>query len=116
MVEAKARKAAFLRDAVRQLAMADVEVANARFEELFTRPDLHESADIVSVRAVRADEKLWNTVQAFLRPGGRVFWFASASSADIPRAPGLGLDGSRVLPGGSRLVIMRRSSSPLLRA
>jgi len=108
MVEAKARKAAFLRDATRQLGLSNVEVANARFEELFTRPDLHEAADIVSVRAVRADRNLWNPVQAFLRPQGRVFWFASKGSTNGVSTPGLAVDSSRVLPGASYLIVLRR--------
>jgi 16S rRNA G527 N7-methylase RsmG len=108
MVEAKARKAAFLRDATRQLGLTNVEVANARFEELFTRPDLHEAADIVSVRAVRADRSLWNPVQAFLRPKGRVFWFASTGSTNAASVPGLAVDSSRALPGNSHLIVLKR--------
>jgi 16S rRNA (guanine527-N7)-methyltransferase len=108
MVEAKARKAAFLRDATRQLALTGVEVANARFEELFTRPDLHEAADIVSVRAVRADRSLWNPVQAFLRPQGRVFWFASSGSTNVVSTPGLAVDSKRLLPGASYLIVLKR--------
>ena len=75
MVEAKARKSAFLRDAIRQLGLAGAQVENARFEQLLTRTELHEASDIVSVRAVRPDRQLWNTVLAFLKTGGRVFWF-----------------------------------------
>lgn len=108
MVEAKARKAAFLRDATRQLELSSVEVANARFEELFTRPDLHEAADIVSVRAVRADQSLWNPVQAFLRPQGRVFWFSSMSSTPAFSTPRLAVDCTRMLPGGSCLIVLKR--------
>jgi 16S rRNA (guanine527-N7)-methyltransferase len=73
MVEAKARKSAFLRDAIRQLGLVEAQVENARFEQLLTRPELHEASDIVSVRAVRPDRQLWNPVLAFLKPGGRVF-------------------------------------------
>ena len=110
MVEAKARKCAFLRDVARQMAVKDVEVANARFEELLTRVDLHESADLVTFRAVRADRKLWEIVQAFLKPGGRIFWFASA---DQPRsAVQPPLEVVMVTPlvpkGTSRLVTLRK--------
>lgn len=77
LVESKVRKSAFLREAVRQLGLEDASVENARFEELLPRPDLHEVADIVTLRAVRAEPKLWSGIQAFLKPGGRVFWFGS---------------------------------------
>lgn len=79
LVEAKVRKSAFLREAIRQLSLEHVEVENRPFEELLSRSDLHEAADVVTIRAVRADTRLWTGGQAFLKPGGRVFWFASAS-------------------------------------
>lgn len=77
LVESKVRKAAFLREAIRQLSLTDVEVENARVEELLPRPDLHEVADLVTLRAVRAEARLWTGIQAFLEPSGRVFWFGS---------------------------------------
>ena len=110
MVEAKARKCAFLREVVRQLPLADVEVANSRFEELLTRPDLHESADLVSVRAVRADQKLWSSAQAFLKPGGRVLWFTAANSSPGTILPPLVFEESFPLTHGSggQLVVLRK--------
>jgi 16S rRNA (guanine527-N7)-methyltransferase len=77
LVESKVRKSAFLREVVRQLGLENVTVENARFEELLPRPDLHEVADVVTLRAVRAEPKLWTGIQAFLKPTGRVFWFGS---------------------------------------
>jgi 16S rRNA (guanine(527)-N(7))-methyltransferase RsmG len=79
LVEVKVRKAAFLREAARELALDGVEVENRRFEELLARSDLHEAADVVTLRAVRADRRLWRGFEAVLRPGGRVFWFSSGS-------------------------------------
>ncbi|HET9370930.1 MAG TPA: RsmG family class I SAM-dependent methyltransferase [Vicinamibacterales bacterium] len=80
LVEVKVRKAAFLREAVRTLELARVEVENRRFEELFARSDLHEAVDIVTLRAVRADRRLWTGIRAFLSRGGRVFWFGGSES------------------------------------
>ena len=77
MVESKVRKSAFLREVIRQLELSDASVENARFEELLPRQDLHEVADLVTFRAVRADPRLWTGIQAFLKPVGRVFWFGS---------------------------------------
>lgn len=110
LVEAKARKCAFLREVARQLPLVDVEVAHGRFEDLLTRPDLHESADLVSVRAVRADQNLWSSVQAFLKPGGRVLWFTSANSPQTPVLPPLGVEESLqlTLGSGGHLVILRK--------
>lgn len=87
MVEVKTRKAVFLREAVRELGLRDAEVETARFEELLARPELHEAVDIVSVRAVRIEVRTLNTLQAFLRPGGKIMLFRGASKSDLEDAP-----------------------------
>ena len=75
MVEVKTRKAVFLREAVRELQLENTQVETSRFEELLSRPDLHETTDIVSIRAVRIEPKVLMTLQAFLRPGGLLYLF-----------------------------------------
>jgi 16S rRNA (guanine527-N7)-methyltransferase len=75
MVEVKTRKAVFLREAVRELQLENTQVETSRFEELLSRPDLHETTDIVSIRAVRIEPKVLITLQAFLRPGGFLYLF-----------------------------------------
>jgi 16S rRNA (guanine527-N7)-methyltransferase len=100
MVESKTRKAAFLREAVRTLELSDAFVESVRLEELFVRPLLHESADVVTLRAVRPDIKLLAGINLFLKPGGRVFLFTSDKTAILP-------------PTGSHF--RHHSSEPLLR-
>ena len=75
MVEAKVRKSAFLRDAARQLGLMATDVETTRVEELLARPQLHEAFDFISMRAVRIEMRMLNTMQAFLRPGGHVLLF-----------------------------------------
>jgi 16S rRNA (guanine527-N7)-methyltransferase len=75
MVEVKARKSAFLREAVRQLQLNGAEVETARFEELLARPELHEAHDLLSLRAVRAETRVLTSLQAFLKPGGSLVLF-----------------------------------------
>jgi 16S rRNA (guanine527-N7)-methyltransferase len=75
MVESKTRKAAFLHEATRHLALGSVTIHTARFEELLTRPELHEAADILTIRAVRVDHKTLLGLQAFVKPGGTVLLF-----------------------------------------
>lgn len=82
MVESKTRKSVFLREAIRALDLPDVEVATARFEELLARPDLHESHDLVTIRAVRVESRVLMGLQAFVKPGGLLFLFRGASSTD----------------------------------
>jgi 16S rRNA (guanine527-N7)-methyltransferase len=80
MVESKTRKSVFLREAVRELGLPDAEVVTARVEELLARPDLHETQDLVTVRAVRIESSLFSTLQAFTKPGGSVFMFRGAAA------------------------------------
>jgi len=80
MVEVKVRKCAFLQEAARQLALTLASVENCRIEELLTREQLHEAVDVVTVRAVRPDRRLLKAIQAFLKPGGRLFWFGAETT------------------------------------
>ena len=82
MVESKTRKSVFLREAIRALELPDAEVATVRFEELLTRPDLHESHDLVTIRAVRVESRVLMGLQAFVKPGGLLFLFRGSSSTD----------------------------------
>lgn len=112
LVESKVRKCAFLREAVRHLGLAAVEVENRRLEELLVRPDLREAADVVTIRAVRADARLWTNAQAFVRPGGRLFWFTTAAGpavADI--RPPLAIESVEALISstGSQLAILSKT-------
>jgi 16S rRNA (guanine527-N7)-methyltransferase len=83
MVESKTRKAVFLREAVRTLGLAGVDVEATRFEELLARPELHESTDVVTVRAVRIEPKVLLVLQAFLRSGGQLFLFRGSARATV---------------------------------
>lgn len=84
MVESKVRKSAFLREAVRHLSLSSTSVETSRYEELLARPDLHEAADIVTLRAVRAEPRTLMSLQAFLKPGGWFLLFRSATGPDVP--------------------------------
>lgn len=85
MVEVKARKSAFLREAVRHLSLTNTTVETSRYEELLARPELLETFDVVSMRAVRVEARVLGTLQAFLKPGGSIFLFRGPSG---PPAPG----------------------------
>lgn len=87
MVEVKTRKAVFLREAVRELGLRDAIVETSRFEELLPRAELHEALDLVSIRAVRLEIRTLNTLQAFLRPGGKLMLFRGASKSDLEDSP-----------------------------
>ena len=107
MVESRGRKAAFLREVVRDLPLDGARVYQSRLEEL--QP---QAFDLVSIRAVRADGDLWETLADFVRPAGLVLWFRTAgdSSQDAWFAPMLELDSLHPLVPGtsSELAILRR--------
>ena len=75
MVEVKARKSAFLREAIRQLRLEDTSVENSRYEELLVRPEMHEAYDLLSLRAVRTEARVLQSLQAFIAPGGSMVLF-----------------------------------------
>lgn len=85
MVESKTRKSVFLREAIRSLGMPDADVAASRFEELLTRPDLHEAHDLLTIRAVRVETRVLMSLQAFVKPGGQIFLFRS-TTGDAPES------------------------------
>ena len=82
MVEAKTRKSVFLREAVRALDMKDATVITARFEELLSRPELHEAHELLTIRAVRLEARTFMTLQAFVKPGGQLFLFRGSAGGD----------------------------------
>ncbi|CAN5783194.1 hypothetical protein BH18ACI5_BH18ACI5_07640 [soil metagenome] len=84
MVEAKVRKSAFLREAIRQLQLVNASVEDSRFEELLTRPELHEHFEAMSIRAVRVENNLLMTLQAFLQPGAALMMFRGPSGPNQP--------------------------------
>lgn len=79
MVESKTRKAAFLREVVRNLDLGQTFVDAVRFEELLVRPVLHDAFDVVTMRAVRVDRKTVAKVQSFIRPEGLLLLFGTVA-------------------------------------
>lgn len=85
MVESRERKAAFLREAVRELELSGVaSVETYRFEDLANREGFRERFNAVSIRAVRVDRQALTTARAFLVPRGFVALFRGPSGPDRP--------------------------------
>lgn len=79
MVEARERKAAFLRETIRVLRLHAAAVENVRFERFEERL----SADIVTVRAVKLDSAVGDVVRIVLKRDGILAVFGS-SEASLP--------------------------------
>ena len=86
MVEAKTRKSVFLREALRALDFSRGEVVTSRFEELLTKPRLHEAHDLLTIRAVRIESRVLMGLQAFVRPTGEIFLFRTTAGGAGPSA------------------------------
>ena len=109
MVEAKTRKSAFLREAIRHLGLSRARVETARFEELLARPDLHEAMDVVTLRAVRVEQRTLLTLQAFLRPTGQLLLFRGRGGRDDAPPPLQFKSSTPLLDNaGSRLVVFEK--------
>jgi 16S rRNA (guanine527-N7)-methyltransferase len=105
LVEARTRKAAFLREAVRSLGLVDVRVEASRFEALCAADvELCGAVDLVTVRAVRADPVLWAAVVRVLKPSGLILWFA-----DIGQITEKILTGFDVVDSALGVVVLRRA-------
>ena len=117
MVEARWRKAAFLREAVRRLGLADTEVEARRFEELVDRPPWREAFDVLTLRAVRVDARVLRGLQTFLRDGGVLFLFSgprgekAVAAVEPPLVPHATYP---LVPSlHSRLVVLRKAPADL---
>jgi 16S rRNA (guanine527-N7)-methyltransferase len=86
MIESKERKSAFLREAVRVMGLAHTDVATGRFEEASSKPEFAGKGNLVTVRAVRTDQLLFETAQKLLSITGQLLLFRPAhlASADPP--------------------------------
>jgi len=78
MVESRSRKAAFLREVVRDLPLKDAEVENARFEQLVPLRRPAGTAELVTVRAVKMEAQLLEVCRELLKPGGELILFGDA--------------------------------------
>jgi 16S rRNA (guanine527-N7)-methyltransferase len=79
MVEAKTRKAAFLREVTRLLQLGSTSVENTRFDEVAARTPAR--AQFVTVRAVRMDRVLGRVAAQLLQHGGHLLHFQAVSRA-----------------------------------
>jgi 16S rRNA (guanine527-N7)-methyltransferase len=111
MVEAKTRKSVFLREALRTLGLTRGDVVTSRFEELLTKPALHEAHDLLTIRAVRIESRVLMSLQAFVRPGGEIFLFRTSAggSGTTTVTPPLGWKASYpLLEQASSLVVLEK--------
>jgi len=103
MVESKERKAAFLREVVRELGLTGAEVLGTRIEALLDEERSRSIADLVTVRAVRLSAPLFSQLDLLMRAGGQAALFGTTpQKLDLPK----GLEIQSVEPS---LIVLRRT-------
>jgi 16S rRNA (guanine527-N7)-methyltransferase len=121
LVEANRRRANFLRQAVRRLALAAVTIHEARAESLAGRADLAGGFAAVTARAVARPEAMVSLARPFLRPDGRLVVGVGprrpAGSGALRRVslPGLRIERTFLIlgaddPGGAEADVPRETS------
>ena len=86
LIEARRRRANFLREVVRKLALDRVEVVNSRVED-WVCPE-GERPDVIVSRATMAFDQLVRCCAGLLRPGGRVLFTLTAEATLDAHGPG----------------------------
>jgi len=115
MVESKVRKSVFLREVLRELKLDGSEVLNERYETLLARHNLLEAFDVLSIRAVRQEPAVLNSLQLFVRGGGTLLLFRrDASMSDQDMTPPLKCLSTHPLIKSlqSQLIVIRKEASP----
>jgi 16S rRNA (guanine527-N7)-methyltransferase len=109
LVEARARRVAFLELAVAELALENVDVLQARAEELGMALQTTEATDACTARALADLAGAWALARPLLVPGGRLIYFAGASF-EVPEslegAADLRIEPPDGLASGGPLVII----------
>jgi len=83
MVESRVRKAAFLREALREVGLAGLVEAH-RFEDVAADASHRGRFPLLSVRAVRLDAATFATITDLLQPSGCAALFRTVDSPDPP--------------------------------
>ena len=108
MIESRARKAAFLAEAVRTLALSGVRVENQRVEDIAADMNYLERADLVTVRAIKPDRTMTDATGRLLKPGGELLVFGYVPAAELDPDTFESLGSVELVPSSSRLSRFRR--------
>jgi 16S rRNA (guanine527-N7)-methyltransferase len=106
MVEARERKAAFLREAIRFLEIPRAEVIGARFERAAERVAPY-TVELATIRAVKMDDEIARALHQILTPDGQVLLFHSLDRPALPDGFAL-LQTVALGVGDARLSVCRR--------
>ena len=108
LIESSQKKAAFLKEAVRILALTDVYVFAGRGE------DFPSTADLVTLRAVERHERALGTAARLVAPGGRLaLLIGSAQATRTPQLlPGFAWSAPIAIPQAAARVLLAGTNQP----
>lgn len=114
MVESRGRKAVFLAEAARAVALDSVRVVNARYETLLDDPDFTGRFDLLTIRAVRITREILESLRRLLRPEAAMMVFTRSGADTIEAPASLHVRGSHTLSAllGSRVVVLESANTP----
>jgi 16S rRNA (guanine527-N7)-methyltransferase len=112
MVEATTKKATFLKEVIRELQLADAAVENIRIEDLADQTSLHASVHLVTARALRLTNPLFETIRLLLKAGGRLHVYTNRPP-ELPPSSGFTIEAIHKLGNGldTKLVILQSVAS-----
>lgn len=112
MVEVRARKSVFLREAARHIGLSATTVETAKFEDVLASSRQAKPVDVISVRAVRLEPAHLELCANALSESGQMLWFLSELQVVGGLPTKFGIEGHRdlVRGSGSQLLILRRSA------
>jgi 16S rRNA (guanine527-N7)-methyltransferase len=90
LVEARSRRAAFLRHMAHELDPQGIVVHKARVEDI----EKLEDVDWITLQAVRPTARLLETLRRLFRPTTRVVWITAAKDEPVPGARRFSIPGS----------------------
>jgi 16S rRNA (guanine527-N7)-methyltransferase len=111
MIESRARKASFLSEVVRQLRFSRVTVRAERHEDVSLAPQYQGRADLLTVRAVRADEVLFSSASRLLKQRGYLLLFVSRGSNTVTQDFHAIASAQIPLDNESELLLLQRAMS-----
>jgi 16S rRNA (guanine527-N7)-methyltransferase len=109
MIESKHRKAAFLREAIREVGIERADVRTERFQDVGANQTSAGIAALVTVRAVKPEPTLFSAAASLLRSGGELMLFGAETNLSS-KVGEFNLAGIYPLltNAGSNLVVLRR--------
>jgi 16S rRNA (guanine527-N7)-methyltransferase len=94
MVESRARKSVFLKEALRALQMDGSDVVTSRYEDLLEGRGGLAVHDVLTIRAVRVEMEELSGLQGFVRPRGQLLLFRRTTDTGLGLPPSLELAGT----------------------